>query len=250
MDLEGKTAFVTGGYRGIGLVCSKALAKNGCNVAIAARSLEKCEEVAKTLSNEFGVKARGFYIDVADKGNVQKTIDSIKSEFKTIDILINAAGVSGVQKPTVDLSEDEFNEVFNIDFKGTLFVSQAVSRLMIEKNSGKIINIASILGFVATPYMTGYCISKASVIQLTKVMALELARYNIQVNVICPGYFLSDINKAFFESERGKRYIKERIPLNRLGQLEELESTIVYLSGAPAFLTGSQIVIDGAQTIV
>jgi NAD(P)-dependent dehydrogenase (short-subunit alcohol dehydrogenase family) len=191
-----------------------------------------------------------FYLDVSNKESVQETVNMVSSEFHTIDILINAAGISGVQKPIIDLNEDEFDEVFNIDLKGTLFVCQAVSRLMIEQNSGKIINIASVLGKIATPYMAGYCISKASVIQLTKVMALELARHNVQVNVICPGYFLTDINKAFFESERGKRYIKERIPLKRLGKLEEIESTIIYLSSAPAFLTGAEIVIDGAQTVI
>jgi gluconate 5-dehydrogenase len=250
MNLEGKTALITGGYRGIGLACSRALAKSGSHIAIAARSLEKCEDMAKTLSNEYRINAKGFYLDVSNKESVQETVDMVTSEFHTIDILINAAGISGVQKPIIDLSEDEFDEVFNIDLKGTLFVCQAVSRLMMAQNSGKIINIASVLGKIATPYMAGYCISKASVIQLTKVMALELAKHNIQVNVICPGYFLTDINKAFFESERGKRYIKERIPLNRLGKLEEIESTIIYLSSAPAFLTGAEIVIDGAQTVI
>ena len=248
--MNNKTAIITGGYRGIGSVFTRTLAKMGTNVVIAARNKEACQKLAKEVTDLYHVKALGEFLDVSKRKSVKELVSKVVSEFGRIDILINAAGIAGVQKPTVELDEEEFDEVFNIDFKGTLFCSQEVAKIMIKQNSGKIVNIASILGKVATPYMTGYCVSKASVIQLTKVMALELARYNIQVNVLCPGYFLTDINKAFFETAKGKQYIKERIPLKRVGNLEELESTVVFLATAPAFLTGAEIVIDGAQTII
>ncbi len=250
MKMNNKTAIITGGYRGIGSVFTRTLAKMGTNVVIAARNKEACQKLAKEVTDLYHVKALGEFLDVSKRKSVKELVSKVVSEFGRIDILINAAGIAGVQKPTVELDEEEFDEVFNIDFKGTLFCSQEVAKIMIKQNSGKIVNIASILGKVATPYMTGYCVSKASVIQLTKVMALELARYNIQVNVLCPGYFLTDINKAFFETAKGKQYIKERIPLKRVGNLEELESTVVFLATAPAFLTGAEIVIDGAQTII
>jgi len=250
LSLKGKVALITGGYRGIGSVFAKTLSKMQANVVVAARNTAACKYFAKELSDTYHTNAAGEFVDVSDKDSVKDLVDSVIRGYGRIDILVNAAGISGVQKSTVELTENEFNQVFNIDFKGTLFCSQEVSKIMINQNSGKIINIASILGKIATPYMAGYCVSKASVIQLTKVMALELARYNIQVNVLCPGYFLTEINKAFFESDKGKQYIKERIPLRRVGNIEELESTVVYLATAPAFLTGAEIVVDGAQTVI
>ncbi len=250
INLKNKVVLITGGYRGIGSVFAKTYAKANAVIFIAARKIKKCEKVALEWSQKYSTTVKAVFLDVSDINNVKKVIDAIKDEYGHIDILVNAAGISGIQKPTIELTNGEFDEVFNIDFKGTLFVSQEVAKIMIAQNSGKIINIASILGKTAAPYMTGYCVSKSAVIQLTKVLALELAKYNIQVNVVCPGYFLTDINKAFFESERGKTYIKEKIPLKRVGNVDELESTALYLATAPAFLTGSEVVIDGAQTII
>ncbi len=250
VSLEGKVALVTGGYKGIGSVFATALSKLGSDVVVAARNAPACESFCKNLKDAYHTNPMAQYVDVSSKDSAKALVDSVVKRYGRIDILVNAAGVSGVQKPTIELDEKEFDEVFDIDFKGTLFCSQEAAKVMINHKSGKIINIASILGKIATPYMTGYCVSKASVIQLTKVMALELARYNIQVNVLCPGYFLTDINKAFFESEKGVQYIKERIPLKRVGNLEELESTVVYLATAPALLTGAEIVVDGAQTVI
>jgi len=249
-DLKGKVALITGGYRGIGEIFTKTLAKAGVNVAIAARNKDRCAQLADELEAAYGIKAIGVAVDVVKKESVRELVSRVSDEFKHIDILINSAGVSGVQKPTVELEEEELDYVFNVDFKGTLFCSQEVAGLMMKQNGGKIINVASIAGKLAIPYMAGYCISKASVIQLTRVMALELARYNIQVNALCPGYFLSDMNKEFFESKRGRQYINERIPLKRLGDLRELESSVIYLASAPAYLTGTEIVIDGAQSII
>lgn len=245
-SLKGKVALITGGYKGIGSVFTKTLSKMEADVVISARNVDACCNFAKELNGN----VIGEFVDVSDKNSIKALIENVVKRFGCIDILVNAAGISGVQKSTIELTETEFNEVFNIDFKGTLFCSQEVAKVMINQKSGKIINIASILGIVATPYMAGYCVSKASVIQLTKVMALELARYNIQVNALCPGYFLTDINKNFFESDRGRQYINERIPVKRVGRIEELESTVVYLATAPAFLTGAEIIIDGAQTVI
>ncbi|MGC8503057.1 SDR family NAD(P)-dependent oxidoreductase [Desulfurella sp.] len=250
IDLKGKYALVTGGYRGIGYTASIALAKAKANIVIAARNYELCLQKAKELRSIFGINCLAVKMDVSDLESVKNAVNKVKEEFGRIDILINAAGISGVQKPVIELSESEFDEVFNIDFKGTFFVSQQVAKIMVAQNSGKIINIASILGKLATPYMSGYCTSKAAVIHFSKVLALELVKYNIQVNVVCPGYFLTDINKSFFNTQKGKEYIKERIPVKRVGELSELESTFIYLASAPGFLTGAEIIIDGAQTII
>lgn len=249
-DLKGKIALVTGGYRGIGETACVAFAKAGINVAIAARNYNLCKQKAESLKLDYGIETLALQMDVSDIESVKNGVRKAKETFGRIDIVVNAAGISGVQKPVVELTEPEFDEVFNVDFKGTFFVCKETARLMIAQNAGKIINIASILGKIATPYMMGYCVSKAAVIHFSKVLALELIKYNIQVNVICPGYFLTDINKAFFETQRGKQYINERIPIKRLGSIEELESTFLYLASASAFLTGAEIVVDGAQTLI
>ncbi len=249
LSLEGKIALITGGYKGIGSVFAKVFSKMKANVVVAARNAALCESFSKELSNTYHTNATGEFVDVSIKDSVKTLVDSVVNRYGRIDILVNAAGISGIIKPTVDLTENEFNEVFGINFKGTLFCSQEVAKIMINQNEGKIINIASVAGKIAVPYMVGYSISKVSVIQLTKAMALELIRYNIQVNALCPGYFLTDMNQSFFDSEKGKQYIKERIPIKRIGRLEELESTAIYLATAPAFLTGAEIVIDGAQSL-
>ena len=249
-NLSGKVAIVTGGYKGIGSVFSRVLSEAGVNVVIAARNEDACKRLAKDLKEENGTKAVGAYLDVGKKESVKELVSYVEKEYGRIDILVNAAGISGVEKPTVELTEEEFDKTFNVDFKGTLFCSQEVAKVMMKQKSGRIINVSSVGGKFAIPYLAAYSVSKAGVLQLTKAMALELARYNIQVNALCPGYFLTDMNKDFFESERGKQYIKERIPLRRVGKLEELETTVLYLATAPAFLTGTEITIDGAQSII
>ena len=120
---------------------------------------------------------------------------------------------------------------------------------MVKRRSGRIINIASVLGQIVARNMAAYCSSKAAVIQLTKVMALELIRDNIQVNALCPGYFRTDLNSEFFDSEPGEKLIKKIIPINRVGNLEELRSTALYLATVPAFLTGAVLNIDGGHTL-
>ena len=249
-DLTGKVALVTGGYKGIGGVFSRVLSEAGANVVIAARNEDACNRLARDLEEKNGSKVVGAYVDVSDKEGVKELVSFVENEFGKVDILVNAAGISGVEKPTVELTEEEFDQVFNVDFKGTLFCSQEVAKIMIRQRSGKIINVSSLGGKFAIPNLVAYSVSKAGVLQLTKAMALELARYNIQVNALCPGYFLTDMNREFFESERGKQYIKERIPLRRVGKLEELETTVLYLATAPSFLTGAEIIIDGAQSII
>ena len=249
-DLTGKVALVTGGYKGIGGVFSRVLSEAGADVVISARNEDACKKTAKELKDKYGTNAIGCHVDVASKESVKGLLSFIEKEFGKIDILVNAAGISGIEKPTVELTEEEFDQVFSVDFKGTLFCSQEAAKIMIKQKSGKIINVSSVGGKFAIPNLAPYSVSKAGVLQLTKAMALELARYNIQVNALCPGYFLTDMNKDFFESDRGKRYIKERIPLRRVGQLEELETTVLYLATAPPFLTGTEIIIDGAQSII
>jgi NAD(P)-dependent dehydrogenase (short-subunit alcohol dehydrogenase family) len=248
--MEGKVVFITGGYRGIGLALAETYAEAGANLAIAARNLPRSQAVAERLQNDYAIKATAKSMDVRDSKSVDRTVQEIADEFGRIDVLVNCAGIPGSEKPVIRMTDEDLDEVMNVDFRGTFLVSRAVAQIMVGQKSGKIINVSSILGKISARNMTGYCASKAAVLQLTRVMALELMRDNIQVNAICPGYFLTDFNASFFESETGKGLIKKMIPMNRVGQVDELKSLALYLATSPAFMTGSEIYIDGGHTIV
>lgn len=248
-SLKGKTAIITGGYRGIGLSIAETYAEAGANVALTARNLVGCKMAAEKIKKLYGVKAIGKPMDVSDSQLVNKIIQEIVDEFGRIDILVNNAGIPGSERPVLKMIDKDLDEVMNVDFRGTFLVSRAVAKIMVTQKSGKIINVASALGKMAARNMAGYCASKAAVIQLTRVMALELARDNVQVNALCPGYFLTDFNKDFFQSEKGMAVVKKMVPLNRIGNLDELRSTMLYLATCPAFLMGAEIYIDGGHSL-
>jgi len=248
-SLKGKTALVTGGYRGIGRVFSETYAEAGANVAIVARSLEGCQKAAREISEKYAVRTVGKSMDARDSAKVNAVVDEINKEFGKIDILVNNAGVPGSEKPVLKMTDEDLDDVMDVDFRGVFLTSRAVAKHMAERKSGKIINVASVLGKIAARNMAGYCASKAAVIHLTRVMALEFVRDNIQVNTLCPGYFLTDFNKDFFDSDAGKNMVKKMIPMNRVGNLEELKSTILYLAAGPAFMTGTEIYVDGGHTV-
>lgn len=248
-SLEGKTALITGGYRGIGRLFADTYAEAGADVAVVARSLEACQRAALEIRQQFRVKTVAKAMDVHRADEVNRIVQEVVDELGQIDILVNGAGVSGSEKPVLRMSAEDMDDVMAVDFRGVFLTSQAVAKHMSSRRSGRIINIASILGKLAARNMSGYCASKAAVIQLTKVMALELIRDNIQVNALCPGYFLTEINSGFFESDVGKNLVKKMIPINRVGELDELRSTALYLATCPAFLTGAEIYVDGGHSI-
>jgi NAD(P)-dependent dehydrogenase (short-subunit alcohol dehydrogenase family) len=249
-SLKGKTALITGGYKGIGRLFADTYAEAGADVAVAARNLEGCQRAAADIRGHFKVKTLGKAMDVHSADEVDHVVQEVVDEFGKIDILVNSAGVSGSQKPVIEMTDEDMDDIMAVDFRGIFLTSRAVARHMSNNKSGRIINISSILGKLAARNMSGYCASKAAVIQLTKVMALELMRNNVQVNVLCPGYFLTEFNREFFNSDSGKNLIQKMIPINRVGNLEELRSTALYLATCPAFLTGAEICIDGGHTIV
>jgi NAD(P)-dependent dehydrogenase (short-subunit alcohol dehydrogenase family) len=249
-SMEGKLALVTGGYSGIGLTIAETYAEAGADLAIVARNHLRCEEEAERLQKTYGIKATAKSMDVRDSKYVDRVVQEISDELGKIDILVNCAGIPGSEKPVIQMTDEDLDEVMNVDFRGTFLVSRAVAQIMVRQKSGKIINVSSILGKISARNMTGYCASKAAVLQLTRVMALELMRDNVQVNALCPGYILTNFNRNFFDSEAGKGLIKKMIPMNRVGQLDELKSLALYLATSPAYMTGSDIYIDGGHTIV
>ncbi len=249
-SLKGKTALITGGYKGIGRAIAETYAEAGADVAVVARNLHGCEEAAREISGKYGVRAVGKSLDVNDSKRVDQVVQEIVGEVGRIDILVNSAGIPGSEKPVLKMTDEDMDSVMNVDFRGTFLVSRAVAQVMVKQKGGKIINVSSILGKIAARNMAGYCASKAAVIQLTRVMALELLRDNIQVNALCPGYILTEFNRDFFESDAGKGLVKKMIPLNRVGSLDELKSTALYLATCPPFLTGAELYVDGGHTII
>ncbi len=244
-NLEGRTALITGASSGLGKHFAKTLHQAGAFVIISARRTEKLEK----LKTELGDKCELFKLDVTSEESVSELKSNIESANLQLDILINNAGTSDPQK-FKDLSEESWNYVLETNLNGAFRVAKMATDLMLKnKKGGSIINIASILGQRVGLNLSSYATSKSALIQLTKSMALELARSNIRVNALAPGYILTEINDDFFATEEGQNYIK-KIPMNRLGLEEDLDGALLLLSSdASSFMTGSVINIDGGHLI-
>lgn len=248
-DLTNKSAVVTGGCSGLGLTFAEALAEAGANVVlgdIIANTPKGAEAVEKI--RKLGVKCVAVQGDVSKEADCQALIDTAVKEFGRIDILVNNAGISGDGKRVVDLSLDMWEKVMAVNLRSAFLCSRAAAKYMIAQKEGKIINISSASSFKAVSGLAAYATTKAGMIMLTKTLAVELGRFNIQVNALAPGYLLTDLNRAHFESEAGKKQIEGFSGMKRLGTAEELKGLIIMLaSRASSFVTGASIVADGGQ---
>lgn len=249
MELEGKVALVTGASSGLGRHFANLLASRGARVIVAARRASLLEIVAKEITDAGG-RAAPLVLDVsASAESIERVIADAMQLFGGIDILLNNSGVA-INKPLLDQTEADWDQVVNTNLRGAFFMSTAVARHMRDtKRGGCIVNTASILGLRQAGMVAPYAASKAGLIQLTKAMALELARYSIRVNALAPGYIQSDLNADFFASESGQALIK-RIPQRRLGQLADLDGALLLLcSDASRYMTGSVIAVDGGHLV-
>jgi NAD(P)-dependent dehydrogenase (short-subunit alcohol dehydrogenase family) len=248
-DLAGKVAIITGGYHGIGRGIADGLAEAGAGIVICARNYERCVEACAEIG-KVGVSTLPVRCDITKPEEVENLVRRTVQEMGKLDILVNNAGVGGSEKPILKMSDEDWDIPLDIDLKGAFLCARATVPEMRKQGGGKIINVASITAMIGMANMAAYCASKAGLVQLTKVMALEFIKYNIQVNALCPGYFLTPMNHKFFESEIGQKVVRKNIPMERLGRIEELKGTAIYLaSAATNFMTGACLVIDGGQTI-
>lgn len=248
-DLRGTVVLVTGASRGLGRAGALALAAAGADLALAGRSAGDLARVAGE-ARALGVRAETFRADLREPAAIEAMVAAALGAFGRIDVLVNNAGVAGAEKPFVELDAADWDEVLAVDLRAPALCARAVARAMIERRQGRIVNVASIGALMPISRLAPYCASKAGLVQLTRVMALELARHNIQVNAICPGYFATPMNEAFFASPAGQHMIQHDIPMRRLGDPAELGPTVVYLaSAASSFMTGSVITIDGGHTL-
>ncbi len=247
-DLKGKVAIVTGASSGLGIVFAEALAEMGANVELAARRIEKLNEVASKLK-VLNVKARPFQCDVSKQEEVQALVDDVVKNFGRLDIIVNNAGVAALS-PATDISVEEWNKVVSVNLTGVFLCARTAARQMIKQGGGKVVNIASIYGavgdvFPASPYYA----TKGAVINMTRDLAVEWAPFKIRVNAIAPGFFPSEMTEAIFQDPGYLEYIRKQTPLGRPGNPDDLKGAVVYLaSPASDYVTGQTIFVDGGWT--
>ena len=246
-DLENKVVLVTGASQGLGKQFAELLCAKGARVALAARQVAKIISLKEELEAKGGI-AYAVEMDVLDQQSINDCVEVVEHELGSIDVLINNAGVA-INKFFLDVTEEEYDSVLGTNLKGCFFCAQAVAKKMANRKSGSIINVSSVLGARPIGTLTTYCASKAGLNQLTATMALELARSGVRVNAIAPGYIETPMNSDFFKTGPGQALINS-VPQRRLGQLEDLDGTILLLaSDASKFITGTVITVDGGFTV-
>ncbi|MGC5323914.1 SDR family NAD(P)-dependent oxidoreductase [Brevibacillus sp. SYSU BS000544] len=243
-DLTGRVAIVTGGSKGLGAGMAMTLAKQGADVAIVSRNVTEGEAVAASIRS-LGRKSIALAADVKKIESIQLMVQQVKHAFGRIDILVNNAGV-GATKYALEVSEEEWDHVIDTNLKGVFFCAQAVAKVMKEQQYGKIINIASVAGAVGAVGMSPYCASKAGVVNLTRTLAKEWARYNINVNAIGPGYIKTAINEDVLSNEAFVGKVLSMLAIKRLGELNDLSGALLLLaSDTASYITGQTYFIDG-----
>ena len=253
-SLSGKTALVTGGSRGIGLEVAKGLAEHGADVAIVARTKEQLEAASRQIQAETGLprvqssrkKVWTFPFDLKNIKAIEALFENIVSETKGIDILVNCAGMT-VRGPSEDVGLNTWNQVIEVNLTATFVISQAFCRHRKQvAKAGRIINIGSLTCHGARPTTAAYASSKGGLLMLTKTLAVEWAKYNINVNAIGPGYIATELTKPLLVNEEFNKWVLSKTPLGRWGQPEDLVGTAVLLaSKAGDFITGQIIYVDG-----
>ncbi len=246
-DLTGRVALVTGGSKGLGRAIAEALAAAGADVAITSRTQTDLEDAAAALSAT-GRRIVPVASDVADEASIAAMVQRVIAELGQIDILVNNAGIEG-QGAVVEMDTGAWDHVLDVNLRGPMLCCKHVGPHMIARQRGKVINVASVLATRVARYMSSYCASKAALVQLTRALALEWMRHNIQVNALCPGYFLTPMNQEYFTTAAGDKLIS-KLPIGRLGDPREIEGAAVFLaSDATSYVTGTALYVDGGHSL-
>ena len=249
-DITGRLALVTGSSRGLGYALATGLAQAGARVVLHGRDAAAVADAAGRIGAATGTEPATTTFDVTDAGAVAEGVAELVVEHGVPDILVNNAGVQR-RAPFNDFDPADWDAVVATNLSSVFYVSQQVTRGMAERGSGKVVNIGSVQSLLARQTIAPYSATKGGVAMLTKGMAADLARFNIQVNAISPGYFATEMNRALVEDEAFSTWVTNRTPAQRWGRLEELVGTLVYLvSDASSFVSGQNIFVDGGMTSV
>lgn len=249
LSLDGKAVFLTGASSGLGRHMALTMARAGARVALAARRADELAELSREIE-AFDGRALPLVLDVRDADAIESAVDTAETELGPIGVLINNAGMSIPKRPE-DFTVEDYDRIFDINLKGAWLLAQAVGRRMIAHgHGGKIINVSSLLSLKPISTLSLYAMTKAAMNQMTRQLALEWARYDIQVNAICPGYIETEMNSAHWQSEPGKALIS-RMPRRRVGTPDVLDGLMLLLtSDQSEFITGSIIPIDDGQSLM
>ncbi|RKR07503.1 gluconate 5-dehydrogenase [Kushneria sinocarnis] len=249
-DISGRLALVTGSSRGLGNALARGLAEQGVRVILHGRSRDTVDAAAREMAQATGAEVSGVTFDVTDADEVRAQLTALIEEHGVPDILVNNAGLQR-RAPFTEFDPEDWDAVLATNLSSAFYVSRAITPAMAERGTGKVVNIGSVQSKLARQTIAPYGASKGGVVMLTQGMAADLARHNIQVNCISPGYFRTEMNTALWQDDEFNGWIEKRTPAARWGEVGELVGTLIYLcSDASSFVSGQNIFVDGGMTSV
>lgn len=242
------SVLVTGGSKGIGYHSALAFAENGSKVAVLARDGKDIQEAVRLLRKTGNENIVGIQGDISNQEENKQILQKVVTAFGSVDVLVNSAGINR-PKSTLEITEEDWDQILDINLKGAFFLSQEVCNQMVQQKSGKIINISSQMGHVGYYGRTAYCASKGGLELMTKAMAVELAEYNIQINTVAPTFIETSLTEEYFKDDYFKEKVINNIPLKKIGKPKDVVGAVLYLaSDMSNLVTGTSLKVDGGWT--
>jgi gluconate 5-dehydrogenase len=246
--LDGHIVLITGGSKGLGKSMALGLAQAGATTVICSRTQDTCESVAADIAHQTGRESIGMAMDVTREDDVERVFKNVAERFGKLDVLINSAGIN-IRRPVEELALEEFRQVMDTNLTGSWLCCRAAAPIMKQQRSGSVINIGSTLSVVGIAERTPYCSSKAGILGLTRVLALEWAPFGVRCNAICPGPFLTEMNRPLLDDPVKLQSIISKTALNRCGELHEIRGAALFLaSAASTYVTGTMLLVDAGWT--